>query len=80
MAATLERAATIVSAAHVTGGHELQGTLARTRCLEDQANAYGILRDVGIICSLIRCRSGLDRMVATRGGYRRHSARSWALF
>jgi hypothetical protein len=25
------------------------------RCLEDQANASGMVRDVGIICSLTRC-------------------------
>ncbi len=43
---------------------------SRTRCLEDQANTSGIVRDVGIICLLTRCRSGLTRMVATRGGYR----------
>jgi len=29
-----------------------------TRCLEDQANACGMVRDVGIICPLTRCRSG----------------------
>jgi hypothetical protein len=76
MAAALERAATTVSAAYVTGGQE-QGTLARTRCLEDQANECGIVRDVGIICLLTRCRSGLTGMVAMRGSYRRGGARSW---
>jgi hypothetical protein len=38
--------------------------------VEDQANASGIVRDVGIIRSLTRCRSGLEGMVATRAGYR----------
>ena len=42
----------------------------RIICLEDQANVCGIVRDVGIICLLTRCRSGLTGMVATRGGYR----------
>jgi hypothetical protein len=43
--------------------------------LEDQANAYGIVLDVGFIGPLTRCRSGLTIMVATCGGYRcrRHS-------
>ncbi len=54
-----------------------QGTLARTRCIEDQANACGIVLDVGFIGLLTRCRSGLTRMVATRGSSRRVSARSW---
>jgi hypothetical protein len=39
-------------------------------CLEDQANVYGMMRDVGFIDPLTRCRSGLTGMVATRGGYR----------
>ena len=29
-----------------------------------------MVRDVGFICLLTRCRSGLARMVATSGGYR----------
>ena len=40
-------------------------------CLEDQAHASGIVRDVGINCPLTRCRSVLTGMVATPGGYRR---------
>ena len=37
-----------------------------TRCLEDQGNVYGIVRDLGIICSLTRCRPGwLLHAVAT---------------
>ena len=57
---------------HVTGGQELiRHTWRGTCCLEDQANASGIVRDVGFICPLTRCRSGLTGMVATRGGYRR---------
>ena len=44
---------------------------SRTRCLEDQANASGVVRDVGIVCPLTRCRPGLTGMVATRSGYRR---------
>ena len=42
-----------------------------TRCLEVPGNASGIVRDVGFIGPLTRCRSGLTGMVATRGGYRR---------
>ena len=30
-----------------------------TLCLEYQANAYGIVRDVGTICPLTHCRLGL---------------------
>ena len=75
MAATVERAATTVSAATSRPDKSWQGTLVRTRCLEVQGNAYGIVLDVGFIGPLTRCRSGLTKMVATRGGYRR-SARS----
>lgn len=49
-----------------------------TRCLEDQANTSGVVRDVGIICSLTRCRPGLTGVVATRGGYRSGGTRSWS--
>jgi hypothetical protein len=44
--------------------------VAEILCLEDQADVSGIVRDVGIICLLTHCPSGLTRMVATRGGYR----------
>ena len=42
-----------------------------TRCFEDQANACGIVLDVGFICLLTRCRPGLAGTVATGGSYRR---------
>jgi hypothetical protein len=48
-----------------------------TRCLEVQGDATGMVPDVGFIGLLTRCRSGLTRMVATRGGYRPGCARSW---
>jgi hypothetical protein len=51
-------------------GHRT-GSLAL--CLEDQDIGCGIVRDVGFIRPLTRCRSGLARMVATSGGYRRAS-------
>jgi hypothetical protein len=38
--------------------------------LEVQGNECGTVRDVGFICLLTRCRSGLTGMVATYGGYR----------
>jgi hypothetical protein len=37
-----------------------------TACMAHQANAYGIVRDVGFIGLLTRCRSGLTGTVATR--------------
>jgi hypothetical protein len=46
------------------------GNRTHIASLEDQANVSETVRDVGIICSLIRCRSGLIGMVATRGGYK----------
>ncbi len=50
---------------------------SRTRCLEVQGNAPGIVLDVGFIGLLTRCRSGSTRMVATPGSYRRGGVRSW---
>jgi len=44
------------------------------RCLEDQANASEMVRDVRIICTLTRCRSGLTGTTATGAG----GARSWS--
>ena len=41
-----------------------------TLCLEDRGNETGMVRDVGFIGQLTRCRPGLTGMVATRGGYR----------
>jgi hypothetical protein len=38
--------------------------------LEVPGDASGMVRDVGIIGRLTRCRSGLTGMAATRGGYR----------
>ena len=32
-----------------------------TSCLKDQANVSGMVRDVGIICPLTRCGSGVDQ-------------------
>jgi hypothetical protein len=45
-----------------------------TACLEDQASVPGIGRDLGFICPLTRCRSGLTGTVATRGCYKRAAA------
>ena len=61
-------------------GNTEGGKIARRgviRCLEVQGDACGIVRDVGIICSLTRCRSRFTGTVATRGGYRPGGARSW---
>ena len=44
---------------------------SRITCLEDQANVSGMVLDVGFICLLTRCGSGLAGMVATRDSYRR---------
>jgi hypothetical protein len=44
------------------------------RCLEDQANASEIVRNVRIICRLTRRRSGLTGTTATGAG----GARSWS--
>jgi hypothetical protein len=51
---------------------------SRITCLEDQANACGMVPDVGFICLLTRCRSGWTRMIATGGGYIRANSWSWS--
>jgi hypothetical protein len=57
-----------------------EGAEFMTACMAYQANAYGIVRDVGFIGPLTRCRSGLTGTVATRSGYRSGGARSWPSF
>ena len=42
---------------------------SRITYIEVQGNAFGIVPDVGFICSLTCCRSGLTGRVATRVGY-----------
>jgi len=58
----------------LTPGHGMPGFEPATRCLEVQGNAYSMVPEVGFICPLTHCRSGLTRMVATSNSYRHGSA------